>query len=124
MRGKKQKALYEELGSAKKKKEELESAAKKLIDTAAQKARGLEQKDVTQMKALLVESNASREKSKKLKKSDMPTQEKKIQYLQKTVEGAGLIRVYLVKDMQVLQNVVYLYCKLAILGGGLNGSTL
>ena len=57
-----------ELGSAKK-KEELESVAKKLTDTADNNARGAEkQKDATQMKALLMESNASREKSENLQK--------------------------------------------------------
>ena len=44
------------------------------------------QKDATQMKALLMESNASREKSEKLQRRDMPTQEKAIQYLQKQLK--------------------------------------
>ena len=69
VRGKKKKAMMEELASAKKKKEELESVAKKLIDTANKKAKEAEkQKDASQMKALLIESNASIEKSKSCRK--------------------------------------------------------
>ena len=48
--------------------------------------RSEKQKDATQMKALLMESNASREKFEKLQKSNMPTQEKAIQYLQKQLK--------------------------------------
>ena len=44
------------------------------------------QRDATQVKALLMESNASRENSEKLQKRDMPTQEKAIQYLQKQLK--------------------------------------
>ena len=44
------------------------------------------QKDTTQKKALLVESNSSREKSERLQKRDMPTQDKAIQYLQKQLK--------------------------------------
>ena len=48
--------MKEELASAKTKKEELESVAKKLIDTANKKAKEAEkQKDASQMKALLIE---------------------------------------------------------------------
>ena len=53
-----------------------------MIDTADKKAKEAgKQKGATQMKALLIESNASREKSEKLQKRDMPTEEKAIQYL-------------------------------------------
>ena len=56
VKGKKRKAPEEELWSAKKKKEELESVAKKLIDTADKKAKEAEkQKHATQKKALLME---------------------------------------------------------------------
>ena len=83
-RGKK--AVEEELGSAKKKKEELESVVEKLIDTADKKAKKAEkQKDATQMKALLLESNSSRGKSEKLQKRDMQSQEA-IRYLQKQLK--------------------------------------
>ena len=79
VRGKKRNALEEELGSAKKKKEELESVAKKLIDTADKKAKEAEkQENATHMKVLLMESNASKKKSEKLQKRDIPTQEKAI----------------------------------------------
>ena len=65
----------------------MESVAKKLIDTADKKAKEAEkQKNATQMKTLLMESNASREKSGKLQKRDMSTQEKAIQYLQKQLK--------------------------------------
>ena len=73
MKGKKKRALEEELGSVKKKKRELASIAQRLIDTADKKAEEAEkQKNVSQMKALLMESNASREKSEKLQKKDIP----------------------------------------------------
>ena len=59
--------MEEELGSVKKKKRELESIAQRLIDTAHKKAKEAEkQKNASQMKALLMESNASRETAKKL----------------------------------------------------------
>ena len=65
----------------------MESVAKKLIETADKEAKEAEkQEDATQMKALLMESNASREKSEKLQKRDMPTQEKAVQYLQEQLK--------------------------------------
>ena len=79
VKGKKRRALEEELGSSKKKKRELQSIAQRLIDTAGKKAKEAEkQKYASQMKALLMESNASREKSEKLQKRDIPAQEKEI----------------------------------------------
>ena len=57
------------------------------------------------MKALLLGSNASREESEKLQKRHASSDKGKM-VLPKTVEGAGWIRVYLVKDMQVLQGVI------------------
>ena len=42
--------------------------------------------NASQMKALLMESNASREKSEKLQKRDIPAQEKEIQDLQKQLK--------------------------------------
>ena len=69
VKGKKRRALEEELGSAKKKQRELESIAQRLIDTADKKPKEAEKhKNASQMKALLMESNASREKSEKLQK--------------------------------------------------------
>ena len=38
------------------------------------------------MKDLLMESNASREKSEKLQKRDIPTHQKAIQYMQKQLK--------------------------------------
>ena len=58
------------------------------------------------MKALLMESNASREKSEKLQKKRQAKSGEGNTVPAKTVEGARLIRVYLVKDMQVVQNVI------------------
>ena len=87
MKGKKRRALEEELGSVKKKKRELESIAQRLIDTADKKAKDAEkQKNASQMKALIMESNASREKSEKLQKRDILAQEKEIQDLQKQLK--------------------------------------
>ena len=87
VRRKKEKLWRRNFGSAKKKKEDLESVAKKLIDTVDKKAKEAErQKDTTKMKALLMESNASREYSEKLLKRDMPTQERAMQYLQKQLK--------------------------------------
>ena len=79
VRGKKCKLWREELWSAKKGELESETADKKGKE-------GERQKDATQIKALLIESNASREKSEKLQKRNMPTQEKAIQYLQKQLK--------------------------------------
>ena len=85
--GKKRRALEEELGSVKKKTREPESIAQRLIDTADKKAKEAEkQKNASQMKALLMESNASREKSEKLQKRDIPAQEKEILDLQKQLK--------------------------------------
>ena len=58
------------------------------------------------MRALLMKSNASRKKSEKLEKRVMSNLGEGNTVPAKTVEGAGLIRPYMVKDMQVLQNVL------------------
>ena len=58
--GQKRKALQDELIAAKKKKTELESVARQLLDTANKKAKEAEKKShVAAMKALIMESNAS-----------------------------------------------------------------
>ena len=86
VRGKKR-GLEEELGSVKKKKRELESIAQRLIDTANKKAKEAEkQKCASQMKALLMEANASMEKSEKLQKRDIPAQEQEIHDLKKQLK--------------------------------------
>ena len=56
-KGRKRKALMEDLTSARKAKEDLVKVSKKLVDTADRKAKETEkQKDATAMKALLMES--------------------------------------------------------------------
>ena len=83
-KGRKRKALMEDLTSAKKAKEDLVKVSKKLVDTADGKAKEAEkQKDATAMKALLMESNAARSRSEKIQKKEIPAQEKEIK---KTVE--------------------------------------
>ena len=60
-KGRKRKALEEDLIAAKKEKMELERVSKKLLDTADKKAKDAEKKkDATVTKALLIESNTSR----------------------------------------------------------------
>ena len=87
VKGKESRALEEELGSVKKRKRELEGIVQRLIDTADKKAKEAEkQKNANQMKALLMESNASREKSVRLQKRDIPAQENEIQDLQKQLK--------------------------------------
>ena len=86
VKGKKRRALEEELGSVKKKRE-LESIAQRLIDTADKKAKEAEKtENASQMKALLMESNTSREKLQKLQKRDIPAQKKEIQDPQKQLK--------------------------------------
>ena len=64
--GQKRKALQDELMVTKKKTTELESVASWLLDTANKKAKEAEKKSsVAAMKALIMESNTSREKQKK-----------------------------------------------------------
>ena len=83
VKGRKRKALKEELVSAKKRKEKLEIITQKLIDTADKKTKEAEKKkDVTHLKALLIEANTSKEKSGKIQKKDLPVQEKEIMDLQ------------------------------------------
>ena len=55
------------------------------------------------MKALLMESNVSRKKSEKAAERRHANAGEGNKVPAKTVEGAGLIWVYLIKDMQVLQ---------------------
>ena len=58
-----------------------------MIDTADKKAKEAEkQKNAIQMKALLMQSNASSEKSEKLQKMDIPAKDKEIQDLQKQLK--------------------------------------
>ena len=82
-RERKRKALEEDLIAAKKEKLELERVSKKLFDTTDKKAKDAEKKkDATLMKALLIESNASRERAKQIQKKDIPAQDKEIKKIE------------------------------------------
>ena len=86
-KGQKRKALIEELTSAKKAEEDLEKVSKKLVNTADKKAKEAEkQKDSTAMKALLVESNAARSRSKEIQKKEIPGQEKEIKKIEERIK--------------------------------------
>ena len=77
------KAMQEDLVSAKKRKEELEICTKKVIDMVDKKGNEAEKrKDITHLKALLIESN-------KIQKKDIPAQEKK-ELMYNKGEGIGL----------------------------------
>ena len=83
--GRKRKALEEDLIAAKKKLE-LERVSKKLFDTADKKAKDAEKKkDATVMKALLIESNASRERAEQIQKKDIPAQDKEIKKIEEKI---------------------------------------
>ena len=86
-KGKKRKALMEELTSAKRAKEDLGKVSKKLVNTADKKAKEAEkQKDSTAMKALLVESNAARSRSEEIQKKEIPGQEKEIKKIEERIK--------------------------------------
>ena len=71
--GQKRRTLQDELMAARKKKTELESVASRLLDTANKKAKEAEKKSgVAAMKALIMESNASRERAEEVKGKDIP----------------------------------------------------
>lgn len=85
-KGKKRKALQEELVDAKKKKVELESVMRRLGDNADKKAKEAEKmSDAAAMKALLMESNAARDQSQKIQKKDIPAQVIAIQALEQKI---------------------------------------
>jgi hypothetical protein len=87
VKGRKRKVVQEELTSAKKRKDELQKVTKKLIDSADKRAKEAEKKnDVTHMKVLLAESNASRERAEKMKKKHIPAQEKEIEELKQKLK--------------------------------------
>ena len=78
----------EELTSAKKAKEDLEKVSKKLVNIAdKKKAKEAEkQKDSTAMKALLVESNATRSRSEEIQKKEIPGLEKEIKKIEERIK--------------------------------------
>ena len=85
-KGRKRKALEEDLIAAAKKLK-LERVSKKLLDTADKKAKDAEKKkDATVMKALLIESNASRERAEQIQKKDIPAQDKEIKKIEEKIK--------------------------------------
>ena len=86
-KGRKRNVLEEDLIAAKKEKLELERVSKKLLDTAYKKAKDAEKnKDATVMKALLIESNASRERAEQIQKKDIPAQDKEIKKIEEKIK--------------------------------------
>ena len=87
MRGKKEKGTWGRSNCCKEEKLELERVSKKLLDTADKKAKDAEKKkDVTVMKALLIESNASRERAEQIQKKDIPAQDKEIKKIEEKIK--------------------------------------
>ena len=85
-KGRKREALEEDLIAAKKEKLELERVSKELLGTADKKAKDAEKKkDATVMKALLIESNASRERAEQIQKKDIPAQHKEIKKIEEKI---------------------------------------
>ena len=75
----KRKALQEELNSAKKRKRDWEVTAKKLASEADKRAKeAVKKSDAAVMKAILMESNVSRDKSQDIMKTEIPKEESKI----------------------------------------------
>ena len=61
--------------------------SKKLLDTADKKAKDAEKKKAaTVMKALLIESNASRERAEQIQKKDIPAQDKEIKKIEEKIK--------------------------------------
>ena len=85
-KGRKRKALEEDLITAKEKLE-LERVSKKLLDTADKKVKDAEKKkDVTVMKALLIESDASRERVEQIQKKDIPAQDNEVKKIEEKIK--------------------------------------
>ena len=85
--GQKRKALQDELMAAKKKKTDLESVASQLLDTANMKAKEAEKKSgVAAMKALIMESNASRERAEEVKGKDIPAKAREIKDIEEKLK--------------------------------------
>ena len=86
-KGRKRKALMEDLTSAKKAKEDPVKVSKKLVDTADRKAKEAEkQKDAIAMKALLMESNAVTSRSEEIQKKEIPAEEKEIKKIEEKIK--------------------------------------
>ena len=83
----KRKALQEELDSAKKRKKDWEITAQKLVSEADMRAKeAAEKSDAAVMKAILIESNAARDKSQDIKKTEIPKEESKIKDIEKKLK--------------------------------------
>ena len=78
-----------ELTVANKKKKELQRVAEQMVQAADKKAKEADEKkkDTVGMKALLWESIASRDKSKRIMEKDLPAQEKAIKEMEQKLEG-------------------------------------
>ena len=86
-KGRKRKALEEDLIAANKEKLKLERVSKKLLDTADKKAKDAKKKkDAPVMKVLLIESNASRERAEQIQKKDIPAQDKEIKKIEEKIK--------------------------------------
>ena len=78
-------------GISKEEEKRTSNIPQRLIDTAVKKAKEPEkQKNASQMKALLMESNASREKSEKLQKRGHPSSGERNTGSSETVKGTTL----------------------------------
>ena len=83
----KRKALQDDLVSAKKRKTELQVTAQKLVHSAGEKAKdAVKRKDAAALRALLIESNASREKSQEILEKEVPKQEEKIKQIEEKLK--------------------------------------
>ena len=83
----KRKALQDDLVSAKKRKTELQVTAQKLVHSADEKAKdAVKRTDAAALRALLIESNASREKSQEILEKEVPKQEEKIKQIEEKLK--------------------------------------
>ena len=82
----KRKALQDDLVSAKKRKTE-QVTAQKLVHSADEKAKdAVKRTDAAALRALLIESNASREKSQEILEKEVPKQEEKIKQIEEKLK--------------------------------------
>ena len=83
----KRKALQDDLVSAKKRKTELQVTAQKLVHSTDEKAKdAVKRTDAAELRALLIESNASREKSQEILEKEVPKQEEKIKQIEEKLK--------------------------------------
>ena len=86
-KGRKRKLLQDQLQTAKKRKEDLNSISRRLIDTADQKVKEAEKKkNAAEMRALIMESNATRGRSQKILTEEIPVLEKEITEVQRSIK--------------------------------------